>query len=144
MELHPVGAELFHAEWRQDGRTDGRTWLKLVFAIRNFANAPKNDKLYKQWYTRMRDGMAFFRTRSGTFQAWCVQVTWTDMLYREVCQSCVKVSAWVYCVFLCDRTATCNAPWILHSVPRVLTETARVIDMDMSNARLVRTASLIS
>jgi len=34
-EVHPVGAELFHA----DGRTD---MTKLIVIFRNFANAPKN------------------------------------------------------------------------------------------------------
>jgi Fe-S-cluster formation regulator IscX/YfhJ len=37
-----VGAELFHAYRRTDGRTDGRTDMtKLVVDFRNFANAPK-------------------------------------------------------------------------------------------------------
>jgi len=35
MKIHPVGAELFHA----DGRTDT---TKLIVIFRNFANAPKN------------------------------------------------------------------------------------------------------
>jgi hypothetical protein len=35
MTIHPVGAELFHA----DGQTD---MTKLIAAFRNFANAPKN------------------------------------------------------------------------------------------------------
>jgi hypothetical protein len=34
MKIRPVGAELFHA----DGQTDT---TKLIFAFRNFANAPK-------------------------------------------------------------------------------------------------------
>jgi len=34
MKIHPVGAELLHA----DGRTDVKN---LIVAIRNFANAPK-------------------------------------------------------------------------------------------------------
>jgi len=37
MKIHPVGAELFHA----DGQTD---MTKLMVAFRNFANAPKNRK----------------------------------------------------------------------------------------------------
>jgi hypothetical protein len=36
----PVGAELFHADGRTDGRTDT---MKLIVALRNFANAPKID-----------------------------------------------------------------------------------------------------
>jgi hypothetical protein len=52
MEIHSVGAELFHA----DGRTDGRTgrqagrqasrqkdMMNLIFAFCNFANAPVKD-----------------------------------------------------------------------------------------------------
>jgi len=37
MKIHPVGAELFHA----DGRTDGQTHMtKLIAAFRNFVHAP--------------------------------------------------------------------------------------------------------
>jgi len=39
MKIRPVGAELFHAGGRTDGRTD-KTKLTVVF--RNFANAPRN------------------------------------------------------------------------------------------------------
>jgi hypothetical protein len=35
MKIHPVGAELFHA----DGQMD---ITKLIVALRNFASAPKN------------------------------------------------------------------------------------------------------
>jgi hypothetical protein len=47
MEIHAVGAELFHADGqkdeRRDGQTDGQTDItKLIFAFCNFANAPKN------------------------------------------------------------------------------------------------------
>jgi hypothetical protein len=39
MKIRPVGAELFHA----DGRTDGRTEMtKLIVAFRNFTNAPES------------------------------------------------------------------------------------------------------
>jgi hypothetical protein len=38
-KIRPVGAELFHAGWRTDGRTD---MTKLIVAFRNFANAPRN------------------------------------------------------------------------------------------------------
>jgi len=41
MKIRPVAAELFHAE----GRTDGRTDMKLRVAFRNFANVPKKTKL---------------------------------------------------------------------------------------------------
>ena len=38
-----MGAELFHA----DGKTDGRRgMMKLIFAFRNFANAPKNESCF--------------------------------------------------------------------------------------------------
>jgi hypothetical protein len=40
MKVCPVGADLFHADGRMDGRTDGN--VSLVVAFRNFANAPKN------------------------------------------------------------------------------------------------------
>ena len=39
MKIRPVGAELFHA----DGRTD---MSNLIVGLCNFANAPKNRKLY--------------------------------------------------------------------------------------------------
>jgi hypothetical protein len=39
MKIRPVGAELFHADGRTDGRTDMR---KLIAAFRNFANGPNN------------------------------------------------------------------------------------------------------
>jgi len=39
MVIRPVGAELFHAEGRTDGRTD---MTKPVVAFRNFANARRN------------------------------------------------------------------------------------------------------
>jgi hypothetical protein len=41
MKIRPMGAELFHANRRTDGRTDK---TKLVVAFRNFANALKNWK----------------------------------------------------------------------------------------------------
>jgi len=40
MKIRPVGAELFHADRRTGGQTDGRTEMKLIVAFRNFANAP--------------------------------------------------------------------------------------------------------
>jgi hypothetical protein len=40
MNIRPVGTELFHA----DRRTDV---TKLIVALRNSANAPKKDELYK-------------------------------------------------------------------------------------------------
>ena len=43
MKIHPVGAELFHAERRTDGRTD---MTKLIVVFRNFANAPKKKANY--------------------------------------------------------------------------------------------------
>jgi len=42
MKIHPVGAELFHAEGQMDGRTD---MMKLTVAFHNFANMPKNCSL---------------------------------------------------------------------------------------------------
>ena len=38
MKIRPVGAEMFRAERREDGRTD---ITKLIVAFRNFWNAPK-------------------------------------------------------------------------------------------------------
>jgi len=39
MKIRSVGAELFYA---MDGQTDRRTdMMKLIFAVRNFSNAPK-------------------------------------------------------------------------------------------------------
>jgi hypothetical protein len=37
MQIRPNGPELFHA----DERAGGQTEMKLIFAFRNFANAPK-------------------------------------------------------------------------------------------------------
>jgi hypothetical protein len=45
MKIRPVGAELFHADWRTDGRTDT---TKLIVALRNFAKEPKNTKTLSQ------------------------------------------------------------------------------------------------
>jgi hypothetical protein len=38
MNIRPVGAELVHADKRTDGRT---IMMRLIFAFRNFSNAPK-------------------------------------------------------------------------------------------------------
>jgi len=38
MKIRPVGAELYHADRRTDGRTD---MTKLIVTFRNFTNAPK-------------------------------------------------------------------------------------------------------
>ena len=44
LKIHPVAAELFHA----DGWRDGRTYMtKLIVAFRNFANASKKRCLRK-------------------------------------------------------------------------------------------------
>jgi len=40
MKIHPVGAELLHADCRTDGRTDV---TKVVVTFLNFANAPRKD-----------------------------------------------------------------------------------------------------
>jgi hypothetical protein len=42
MKIRLLGAELFHA----DGRTD---MAKLIVALRNFANVPKNSLISWQW-----------------------------------------------------------------------------------------------
>jgi hypothetical protein len=48
MKIHPVEAELFHA----DRRTDGWTYMrKLKVTFRNFANVPKNG-FKKRYQTR--------------------------------------------------------------------------------------------
>jgi len=44
MKIHSVGAE-FHAGWRSEGWTNKRMdthMTKLLFALRDFSNAPKN------------------------------------------------------------------------------------------------------
>jgi len=43
MKIGLVGAELFHADRRTDGRTEDMA--KLIIALPNFANAPKNGKM---------------------------------------------------------------------------------------------------
>jgi hypothetical protein len=46
VKMRPVGAELFHADGRRNGRTDTQTDMtKLIVAFRNFANSPKNSTL---------------------------------------------------------------------------------------------------
>ena len=47
MNIRPVGAELFHADGRTDGRTD---MTKLIVAFRNFVKEPKNHYIYQQYY----------------------------------------------------------------------------------------------
>jgi hypothetical protein len=39
MKFHPVGSELFHAEWQTNGQTDTHGEAEFLFAI--FANVPK-------------------------------------------------------------------------------------------------------
>jgi len=46
MKIRFVEAELFHVDGRTDGRMDGQRGItKLIVALRNFANAPKDDFL---------------------------------------------------------------------------------------------------
>ena len=45
MEIRPLGAELLHAVGRTDRQTDR---AKLIIALRNFANAPKNSTFCAQ------------------------------------------------------------------------------------------------
>jgi hypothetical protein len=40
MKIHPMGAELLHADSRTDGRAD---MTKLIVAFLNFANVSKNE-----------------------------------------------------------------------------------------------------
>jgi len=42
MKTRQLGPELFHAVGRTDRQTD---MTKIIVAVRNFANDPKNDKL---------------------------------------------------------------------------------------------------
>jgi len=43
MKIHPVGAELLHANRQMDGLNDGHTDLtKLIATFHNFVNATKN------------------------------------------------------------------------------------------------------
>jgi hypothetical protein len=46
MRIHPVGAELFHADERTDRQTDT---TKLIVAFRNFANVPKHSTVCPQF-----------------------------------------------------------------------------------------------
>ena len=39
MKIRPVGAQLFHADWRKGRRTD---MTKIIFGFRSFSNKPKN------------------------------------------------------------------------------------------------------
>ena len=57
MEIHPVGAELFHAEGQTDWRTD---MTKLRIAFRSFKNAPdKNDSQAKSWSANSTTAIRF-------------------------------------------------------------------------------------
>jgi hypothetical protein len=48
-EIPPVGAELFHAEWRTDGQTDRHTDITMqIVVFRNFANTPES------WFPSLR------------------------------------------------------------------------------------------
>jgi hypothetical protein len=50
MKIRPVGAELLHADGQTNRQTDGQTDMrKLIIAIRNFANTPKNWPHARQW-----------------------------------------------------------------------------------------------
>ena len=40
MKIHPVGAELFHADRQMDTRTDT---TKVIVTFHNFVNTPKNE-----------------------------------------------------------------------------------------------------
>jgi len=47
MKIRLFGAELFHADMRMEGRTDGQTDMpKLIVAFRSFANAPPKLQQY--------------------------------------------------------------------------------------------------
>jgi hypothetical protein len=49
MKIRSVGAELFHAGVRADGRTGRRTDMaKVIVAFRNFAKVPNNDFFFLQ------------------------------------------------------------------------------------------------
>jgi hypothetical protein len=55
MKIHPVEAELFHAEGRTDGQTDRQTDMgKLIVAFQYFASAPKTGFTHISLY---RDGV---------------------------------------------------------------------------------------
>ena len=47
MKICQVGAELFHADRRTDGRTD---MTKLIVVFRNFSNMPKNGPFPERMY----------------------------------------------------------------------------------------------
>jgi len=42
MKIRQMGTELFHADRRTDGRTDGQDQVNSFFFVCNFANASKN------------------------------------------------------------------------------------------------------
>ena len=49
MKIHPVGAELFHADGRTDRRRDMTT---IIVAFRNFSNVTKNEE-NRQWCVKL-------------------------------------------------------------------------------------------
>ena len=57
MNIHVVGAELFHADRGTDGRTD---MTKLIVTFRSFANAPKNTN-FQMAASKMPTQITFIR-----------------------------------------------------------------------------------
>jgi hypothetical protein len=68
MKIPPLGAELFHADRRKDGQTEGRTdTTKLIVAFRNFAHAPKSyTVIQKVCYTTYREFHALYFANQPT------------------------------------------------------------------------------
>ena len=52
MKIHPVGAQMFHAERQLDRRMDRK---KLIVAFCNFVNAPKNTYIHAHSWVRFQD-----------------------------------------------------------------------------------------
>jgi hypothetical protein len=87
MKIHWVGAELFHAGRRTDGRTEGRTdertnVTKLIVAFRNFANAPNNRLFGLSRYLTITLSHNLYLKHGSPGLTWLVTVaTMCDSLY---------------------------------------------------------------
>jgi len=61
MTIRPVGAELFHADWRTD-------MTNLTVALRNFANAPKQLIKIHQWHKPQEASGEAWKAREGGWE----------------------------------------------------------------------------
>ena len=73
MKIRPVGAELFHANEQTHRRTDGQT--RIIVAFDNFANAPKNQRDWREEGSFSVKRFLFVKTCHETFEHKTDEVT---------------------------------------------------------------------